>query len=145
MTSIGAGRAVKAMTAGLFAATALVCASPAHAEGIPNPEPVPAVPDPSASVEQGQGECQAGETRDATNGNCVPAMTPVGSEGAEVPTAAAPTTGTGDVTTTTQSGIGTELVPNINGDPCSGYWESTACLAQGAPAVRPESTLSTSP
>ncbi|MCB0935959.1 MAG: hypothetical protein KDB55_08120 [Mycobacterium sp.] len=145
MTSMGAGRAVTAMTAGLFATLALVCASPAYAEGVPNPEPVPAVPDPSASVQEGQGECQAGETRDAANGNCVPAMTPVGSEGADVPAAPAPTRGTGDVTSTTESGIGTELVPNINGDPCTGYWESTACLVPGAPAVRPESTLSSSP
>ncbi|HMZ12959.1 MAG TPA: hypothetical protein PLS04_02380 [Mycobacterium sp.] len=133
------------MTAGLFATLALVCASPAYAEGVPNPEPVPAVPDPSASVQEGQGECQAGETRDAANGNCVPAMTPVGSEGADVPAAPAPTRGTGDVTSTTESGIGTELVPNINGDPCTGYWESTACLVPGTPAVRPESTLSSSP
>lgn len=140
---MGAGRAVTAMTAGLFATLALVCASPAYAEGVPNPEPVPAVPDPSASVQEGQGECQAGETRDAANGNCVPAMTPVGSEGAEASRVPAPTTRTGDATT--ESGLGTELVPNINGDPCTGYWESTACLVQQAPVVQPESTLSSSP
>ena len=42
-------------------------------------------------------------------------------------------------------GVGADLVPNINGDPCSGYWESDVCLAENAPAVQPRSTLSTSP
>lgn len=142
---IRAGRPVIAMTAGLIAAAALLGGSPAaQAEGgggVPDPGPVPVVTEPSVSV--GEGGCQAGETRDAENGNCVPAMTPVGSEGAEVSRVPAPTTRTGDATT--ESGLGTELVPNINGDPCTGYWESTACLVQQAPVVQPESTLSSSP
>jgi hypothetical protein len=51
-------------------------------------------------------------------------------------------------TTTTASGIGADLVPNINGYPCTGYWQSMACVAEGEadmPAVQPRSTLSSSP
>lgn len=39
-------------------------------------------------------------------------------------------------------------VPNINGDPCTGAWESTVCYAMNfdnAPAVQPRSSVSSSP
>jgi len=144
---IRSGQAVKMMTASVFAAAALLCASPAaFAEGgggIPNPEPVPVPAETSAAG--GQGECQAGESVDAANGNCVPTMTPIATGGDDAPVAPDPTTGTGDVTSSTATGVGADLVPNINGDPCSGYWESDVCLAENAPAVQPRSTLSTSP
>lgn len=141
---IHAGQAVKVMTASVFAAAALLCASPvAFAEGIPDPEPVPVPTEPSAVG--GQGECQAGESVDAANGNCVPTMTPITTGGGDAPVAPVPTTGTGDVTSSTTSGVGADLVPNINGDPCSGYWESDVCLTENAPSVQPRSTLSTSP
>jgi hypothetical protein len=48
----------------------------------------------------------------------------------------------------TTTGIGTDLVPNLNGTPCTGYWSSMACEAAGdadLPAIQPHSTLSTSP
>jgi hypothetical protein len=46
------------------------------------------------------------------------------------------------------SGVGENLVPNINGYPCTGGWESAVCYAMGQdsmPAVQPRSTLSSSP
>ena len=56
--------------------------------------------------------------------------------------------GTGVETSTTVSGVGETLVPNINGYPCTGGWESAVCYAMGQdsmPAVQPRSTLSSSP
>lgn len=41
-----------------------------------------------------------------------------------------------------------DLVPNINGTPCTGYWMSGACYAESQdrmPEVVPKSTLSDSP
>ena len=143
---IPAGRAVKVVTASMFAAAALVWGSAAaYAEGgggVPNPAPEPVPAEPAAGG--GQGQCQAGESIDPTNGNCVPTMTPIA--GGSAPAAADPLRTTGDTTSTTDSGMGADLVPNINGDPCSGYWESTVCFAeQGRSAVHPHSTLSSSP
>jgi hypothetical protein len=54
---------------------------------------------------------------------------------------------TQDLTSTVESGVGADLVPNINGTPCTGYWESAACYeaSQGEVAVQPKSTISSSP
>jgi hypothetical protein len=54
---------------------------------------------------------------------------------------------TQDVTSTTATGVGADLVPNINGTPCTGYWESAACYetSQDEVAVQPKSTISSSP
>ena len=49
-----------------------------------------------------------------------------------------PTSATGDTTHEIDSGEPADLVPNINGDSCTGYWESTVCYAeQGQAAVQP--------
>lgn len=142
---IPTGRAVQMVTASVVAAVALVCGSAAaYAEGgggVPNPgpEPVPALP----SAGGGQGQCQADESIDPTNGNCVPTMTPVATDSGVAPEA--PLRTTQDTTSTEAVGAGADLVPNINGDPCTGYWESTVCFTEDAPAVQPHSTLSTSP
>lgn len=87
----------------------------------------------------------------------MPNMSPVGSEAVEPgPAAGAAEPDLADVplryteteTTSTTSGVGANQVPNINGYPCTGYWQSMACIAQGeadVPAVQPRSTLSSSP
>ena len=83
------------------------------------------------------------------DGNCVPAMTAVGSTaGGNVDPSDTPLRYTESETTTIQSGLPVDLVPNINGESCTGYWMSGACYAQTfntGPAVVPRSTLSTSP
>ncbi|WP_445168418.1 hypothetical protein ACTXG7_03235 [Mycolicibacterium sp. Dal123E01] len=54
---------------------------------------------------------------------------------------------TQDVTSISDTGVGADLVPNINGTPCTGYWESAVCYEEGQDnvAVQPKSTLSSSP
>ena len=125
----------------------LYSAPAAHAEGeggVPAPEPVP-VPRPEAQQPGNSAGCQPGESLDPANGNCVPTLTPIPTSNGDGPVAPVPTTGTGDVTSTSNTGEPADLVPNINGDPCSGYWESTVCLTEDAPAVQPHSTISSSP
>lgn len=144
-------RAATLLTAGMFALavaavpTVGVLSSQAVAQadnGLPEPQPV-LQPQPEA-VQEGSGGCQAGESLDPSNGNCVPTMTQTPASGEGV--APTPMTGTGETTSTIESGIGADLVPNINGDSCSGYWESTVCFAeQGPAAVQPRSTISSSP
>lgn len=135
------------LTAGLLAIGALLGAAPAaHAQPVPGPEPVP-VPSPSPPAGSGSSSlCQNGEVMQY--GNCVPAMTPLNSTTDEsVPEG--PLRVSDTHTSTTQSGLPTDLVPNINGTPCTGYWMSTACYAENmgdsGPAVIPRSTLSSSP
>ena len=153
---IYSGRAAKLLTAGALAlavavtpAAGLLYSPPAaHAEGsggVPAPEPVP-VPEPAAQEPGNSAGCQPGESLDASNGNCVPTMSPIPAGAGEGPVAEAPATTTGDTTSTYTTGIAADLVPNINGDPCTGYWESTVCYAeQGQAAVQPKSTISSSP
>ncbi|AQT81769.1 hypothetical protein B1R94_24730 [Mycolicibacterium litorale] len=134
------------LTAGAFA-LAVAAAPLAHAEGeggIPAPEPVPA---PVASAPGGSAGCQSDESLDPTTGNCVPTMTPIATtQGDQAMDDLQPRT-TQDVTTTTESGVAADMVPNINGYPCTGYWESAACYetSQDDVAVQPKSTISSSP
>ena len=124
------------LIAGLISAAAL--AAPAYAEGGVPGIPGEPMPIPSPGMESGGGMvstagngCQGGEQR--VDGNCVPGS---GFTNAE--------------TSTTGSFVNPEqTMPNINGTPCEGAWESTVCLAEAdggtAPAVQPRSSLSSSP
>lgn len=153
---IYSSRVAELMTASVFAlavaatpAAALIHSAPAaHAEGsggVPVPNPVP-VPEPTAQEPAGSGGCQAGESLNPENGNCEPTMSPVPVAGDEGPITEAPPTTTGATTSTIDSGLPADLVPNINGDSCTGYWESTVCYAeQGQAAVQPKTTISSSP
>jgi hypothetical protein len=153
---IYSSRAAKLLTAGVFAlavaatpAAGLLYSPPAaHAEGsggVPAPEPVP-VPEPAAQEPGNSAGCQPGESLDPTNGNCIPTMSPIPADTEDAAVAPAPQATTGDTTSTIDSGLPADLVPNINGDSCTGYWESTVCFAeQGQFAVQPKSTISSSP
>ncbi len=147
-------RAAKLLTASVFAlavaatpAVGLLCTpAVAHAEGaggVPGPGPVP-LPDPDAQ-QPGDSGCQPDETIDPSNGNCVPTMTSIPTSNGDGPVAPEPLTTTTDTTSTIDTGDPADLVPNINGDPCSGSWESAVCLTEDAPAVQPHSTISSSP
>lgn len=141
-------RVAKLLTASAFA-LAVATAPMAHAEGeggIPVPEPVPA-PQPVASQPGGTGGCQSGESLDPSTGNCTPTMTPVATTQGGQPIDELQPRTTQSITSTTESGIAADLVPNINGTPCTGYWESAACYeaSQGEVAVQPKSTISSSP
>ena len=134
---------VRFLTAGYLAAGfGLFIAPAASAEPVPGPEPVPA-PTP----DNGYAGCQNGEVMQY--GNCVPYLTPAtGEDGLAGPMPEAPLRYTDEHTPTTQSGLPADLVPNINGTPCTGYWMSAACYAEnqdGGAAVVPRSTLSYSP
>lgn len=75
---------------------------------------------------------------EGSGGVPVPQPVPVPEPGAQA--------STGETTSTIESGLPADLVPNINGDSCTGYWESTVCFAeQGQFAVQPKSTISSSP
>ncbi len=138
---------LRIIAAGLLGAGSMLGIAPAaSAEPVPGPEPVPA-PAPAPASGNGFAGCQNGEVMQ--DGNCVPNMTSVTSDDGQAgPMPEAPLRYTDEHTSTTQSGIPADLVPNINGTPCTGYWMSAACYAEnqdGAPAVVPRSTLSSSP
>ena len=147
-------RAAKLLTAGAFALAVAVTpavgflysAPVARAEGgVPDPGPVP-VPAPDVQQPGNSAGCQPGESLNPDNGNCEPTMSPVPADSGDAALAPSPTNITGDTTRTIDSGEPADLVPNINGDSCSGYWESTVCYAeQGQAAVQPKSTISSSP
>ena len=154
---IYSGRAAKLLTAGAFAlavavtpAAGLLYSPPAaHAEGeggVPAPEPVP-VPRPEAQEPGNSAGCQSGESLDPANGNCVPAMTPIATTQGDQPIEELQPRTTQDITSTTNSGLGADMVPNINGYPCTGYWISMACVETSGDEVpvQPKSTLSSSP
>ena len=153
---INSSRVTKLVATGVFAlavavtpAVGFLYAAPtAHAEGsggVPNPEPAP-VPDIQTQPSGDSSGCQAGESLDPANGNCIPTMSPIPAGAGEAPTDQAPASTTGETTSTFETGIAADLVPNINGDSCTGYWESTVCYAeQGQAAVQPRSTISSSP
>jgi hypothetical protein len=153
---IYSSRAAKLLTASVFAlavtatpAVGLIYSAPAaHAEGsggVPVPDPVP-VPKPVAQEPAGSGGCQPGESLDPSNGNCLPAMSPLPAGAGDGAITPPPANATGDTTRTIDSGEPADLVPNINGDSCTGYWESTVCYAeQGQAAVQPKTTISSSP
>lgn len=133
------------LAAGLFAAGAMLSVAPvAAAEPVPGPNPVP-VPTPPSFGDGGG--CQGGEVM--RDGNCVPNMTPVTTdEDDERAAPEAPLRYTDSHSSTSVTGVPTDLVPNLNGTPCTGYWMSGACYAEAqnnAPAVVPRSTLSDSP
>ncbi|WP_313673753.1 hypothetical protein [Mycolicibacterium sp.] len=133
------------LTGGLLAVGVMLSVAPAAlAEPVPNPDPVPA---PTPGSIGGQGGCQGGEVMQ--DGNCVPNMTPVTTdEDSEAAFPEAPLRLTDEHTSTSQSGVPVDLVPNLNGTPCTGYWMSGACYAErfnSGPAVIPKSTLSDSP
>ena len=137
---------VFAIAAATTPAAGLLYSAPvAHAEGgVPDPGPV-TVPEPDAQQPGYSSGCQSGESLNPENGNCEPTMSPL-TAGSGDDVAAAPPSATGDTTRTIDSGLPADLVPNINGDSCTGYWESTVCYAeQGQAAVQPKSTISSSP
>lgn len=115
----------KPLIAGLLAvgAVALAAAPAAQAQPLPEPDPVPVGPEVQP-VPAGPGSVP-GETR-----------------------VSAPAVG-GSQTSTTNSYLDpVNTVPNINGDPCTGQWESVACYAMhydSPPEVQPRSTISASP
>ncbi len=138
-------RLARTLTTGLFSAGVMLAVSPAaSAEPVPGPEPVPV---PAPAPIEGTAGCQGGEVMQY--GNCVPDMTPVATDEGGVQAAPeAPLRYTDEHTSTTQSGLPMDLVPNLNGDPCTGYWMSGACYAMAqdrVPEVVPKSTLSDSP
>jgi hypothetical protein len=135
----------KLLTASAFA-LAVAAAPMAHAEGGGIPEPGPE-PGPVASQPGGTAGCQSGESLDPSTGNCTPTMTPVATTNGDQAFEDLQPRTTQDVTSTVETGVGADLVPNINGTPCTGYWESAACYetSQDEVAVQPKSTISSSP
>lgn len=110
-----------AALAAVVAATVLAAAPTASSEPLPNPEPVPV---PGVGVEAGPGATVSGT---------------IG--GGEV-RVSAPSVATNSYADPVN------MVPNINGDPCTGAWESVACYAMHfdtPPAVQPRSEISSSP
>ena len=92
-------------------------------DSLPEPEPVPVGP-------------VGGE----------PETTPVESNG-EIRVSAPEVGVTGENSETT--GVPVNAVPNINGDSCTGGWESTVCYAEQSgdspPEVQPRTSISSSP
>ena len=117
---------IRLLTAAAMAvATLAASAATALAAPLPVPEPVP-VPQPAVEG--------------------VPAPAPAPEAGGET-RVAAPQVGNGESGTSSYEDT-LHTVPNINGDPCTGAWESTVCYAMNfdeAPAVQPRSTVSSSP
>lgn len=134
------------LTAGLLAAGLMLSAAPAApAEPMPVPDPAPAPePVPGAPLASAGTECANGEVMQ--DGNCVPKMSPVAGDTGQP--ANAPLRETQTETTSITTGVGANEVPNLNGYPCTGDFQSMACIAAGnadMPAVQPRSTLSSSP
>lgn len=131
-----------ALTAGVM----LGIAPAALAVPPPDPEPAPVpAPAPGSTLGTTPG-CAGGET--IKDGNCVPAMTAVPNTAGGGVEESVPIRISDTETSTTTSGIGADLVPNLNGTPCTGYWSSMACEAAtdaGMPSIQPKSTLSDSP
>ncbi|TXI42525.1 MAG: hypothetical protein E6Q56_01195 [Mycobacterium sp.] len=123
----------------LGVAAAFAAAPVALADPLPGPDPIPVPGGPTSDS-----DCMAGEV--LRNGACVSAATsPATGNETRV---AAPTVGGTESTTTNSYLDPMHTVPNINGDPCTGQWESAVCYAMSfdnMPAVQPRSTLSSSP
>lgn len=115
--------------------------------GIPDPQPDPAGPVGAVGVETTDGpQCSDGEVASSA-GNCVPGMMAAApSDSGATPPELLPRT-TQDITTASDNGGPASVVPNINGEPCTGYWQSVACseMDQDTVAGHPRSTLSSSP
>lgn len=135
----------RVLTTSVLTAGVILGIAPAALAG-PPPEPTPA-PTPATADASNTAKCADGEVMQ--DGNCVPAMTPIqntAGDGAQPPEA--PIRITNDESSSSTSGIGADLVPNVNGTPCTGYWASMACDSQTGdqmPAVQPRTTLSDSP
>lgn len=103
---------------------ALGSAPAATAQPLPEPNPVP-VPQPGVTGGQSTTSSYGGESR-----------------------VSAPQVGIGGASTTSSYLDPVNTVPSINGDPCTGSWESAVCYAMhfdSAPAVQPRSTITSSP
>jgi len=129
------------------AATVVFTPPAAHADGgVPDPGPEP-LPQPVAQPDTGGGGCQQGEVSDPNTGDCIPAMagatSTAGDMTEDVPTPRL----TQNITESSETGVASNLVPNINGDSCTGYWQSVACseMEQDNVTVRPRTTISSSP
>ncbi|WP_345229308.1 hypothetical protein [Mycolicibacterium helvum] len=136
----------KLLTVSAFALAA-ASAPMAHAEGGGGiPEPAPG-PQPVASQPGGSSGCQSGESLDPSTGNCTPTMTSVATTNGDQSFEDLQPRTTQDTTSTTETGVAADLVPNINGDSCTGYWQSTVCYEedQDNVPIQPKSTLSSSP
>lgn len=123
LTSLIASGSLTLSALTLSVGLALGGAPAALAEPLPVPDPVP-VPQPVVEGATAPVPITGGETR-----------------------IAAPQVGTGESSTSSYEDP-LRTVPNINGDPCTGAWESTVCYAMNfdeAPAVQPRSTISSSP
>lgn len=106
----------------LTAGSALFIGAPsAFASPLPEPEPVP-VPVPGQGLPEVNGQGQIHVSAPA-----------VGVEG----------------TNSETTGVPVNAVPNINGDSCTGGWESTVCYAEqqgdSPPPVEPRTSISSSP
>lgn len=134
------------VTAGVLTAGVMLSIAPASlALPPPNPDPGPA-PAPAIPAVGDTASCANGEV--VQDGNCVPAMSTVPDTAGGGAEEAVPLRINETESSSVTSGIGADLVPNINGTPCTGYWSSMACEAQSQsdqPAVQPRTTLSTSP
>jgi hypothetical protein len=138
--------AAAAVAAPAVAPAALIPTLPAaYAEPVPDPGPEP-LPQPGETGAIGANDCGSGEFR-GVDGDCVPDMgASAATNNIEPAPELAPRT-TQDTTSTVVTGEGSNLVPNINGDSCTGYWQSVACyeMDQDNVPVQPRSTLSSSP
>lgn len=135
------------LTAAVVAAGVMLGSAPLALAGnpVPGPEPDPAPAPTESASDPSTSLCQDGEVM--KDGNCVPNMGPVTSDeaGAQAET---PLRVTDDQTTTLDSGMPANQVPNLNGTPCTGDWMSGACYAESQDpnaSVEPRSTLSSSP
>lgn len=113
----------KLLSAGLLTAGAalFIGAPSAFAAPLPDPEPVPVpVPGEGLPAVNGDGQIQI----------------------------SAPEVGPGGENSET-TGVPVDAVPNINGDSCTGGWESTVCYAEqqgdSPPPVEPRTSISSSP
>lgn len=104
--------------------------------GVPGPgEPVPE-PAPGMVSDSNPDGCQGSEVR--VDGNCIPA--------AGAPAENMEQSDEQESRTTDAFVNPVDNLPNINGDPCVGEWESVVCYAEGnVPQVDPHSEISTSP
>lgn len=138
---IGVVNPARLFASALWAVAVILAAPIAAAAPIPNPDPVPV---PGQGGAESGGSCMAGEVFE--NGACVSQSE--SSAGGAQTRISAPSVGSSQSRTTNSYVDPLYTVPNINGDPCTGQWESVACYAMhsdSAPAVQPRSTLSSSP
>lgn len=136
------------LTAGVLTAGVMLGIAPAAlAVPPPNPDPSPA-PGPAPAPPAGGDTAGCADSEVVQDGNCVPAMSAVPNTAGGGAPESVPLRINDDESSASTNGIGADLVPNVNGTPCTGYWSSMACDAQSEadqPAVQPRSTLSSSP